>query len=219
MKTTRLIASLLSVLILLTFTSAVLAQAAPATPAGTADPTDTPAGTATPAATPAATAAPATTPAATATAGTATPALVPAGTAAPTAAGDKTATTNEAAKTGDAKTDKKTDGEEEAVVEETFFQKYFMFIMLGGFVLLWMFMSRGRKKREAKRREMLSELTKGDKVVTIGGICGTIIETTETEITLKVGENNRMKMARWAIRMAGQEAQDDKKNDSQADAR
>ena len=216
MKTTRLIASLLSVLILLTFTSAVLAEgeAAPAaTPAATAAPTATPAGTATPAATPAATAAPATTPAATA------PALVPAGTAAPTATGDKTATTNEAAKTGDAKTEKETGEGEEDVVEETFFQKYFMFIMLGGFVLLWMFMSRGRKKREAKRREMLSELTKGDKVVTIGGICGTIIETTETEITLKVGENNRMKMARWAIRMAGQEAQDDKKNDSQADAR
>ena len=210
MKTTRLIASLLSVLILLTFTSAVLAQAAPATPAGTAAPTATPAGTATPAATPAATAAPAATPAATA------PALVPAGTAAPAAAGGNAPTAKEIA---DAVVKKEKEVVEEEPQEETVFQKYFMFIMLGGFVLLWMFMSRGRKKREAKRREMLSELTKGDKVVTIGGICGTIIETTETEITLKVGENNRMKMARWAIRMAGQEAQDDTKNDTQADAR
>ena len=217
MKTTRLIASLLSVLILLTFTSAVLAEGeAAATPAATPAATATPAGTATPAATPAATAAPATTPAATAPAGTATPALVPAGTAAPAAAGGNAPTAKEIA---DAVVKKEKEVVEEEPQEETFFQKYFMFIMLGGFVLLWMFMSRGRKKREAKRREMLSELTKGDKVVTIGGICGTIIETTETEITLKVGENNRMKMARWAIRMAGQEAQDDKKNDSQTDAR
>jgi len=97
------------------------------------------------------------------------------------------------------------------------FGNYFIFIMLGGIVLLYVFMGRGRRKQEAKRKEMLSSLKKGDKVVTIGGIMGTIMDARPEEITVKVDETNnvRMKFARWAVRGVGEEAkkegQDDKK--------
>lgn len=86
----------------------------------------------------------------------------------------------------------------------------FIWIMLGGFVLLWLWMGRSRKKQESKRREMLASLKKGDKVVSIGGIIGTIIETRDDEIVVKVDDNTRMKFLRSAIRNAGEGVQEEK---------
>ncbi len=89
------------------------------------------------------------------------------------------------------------------------FGGYGMLLMMGGvFVLMYLFMGRSRRKRESKRREMLGNLQKGDKITTIGGAVGTVIEVREDEVTVKVDEtsNTRMKFARWAIRGVGAEA-------------
>ena len=66
---------------------------------------------------------------------------------------------------------------------------------------------RTQRKEAAKRKEMLSHLKKGDKIVSIGGVIGTVIEAKPEEITVKVDETNnvRMKFARWAIRGVGEE--------------
>ena len=84
----------------------------------------------------------------------------------------------------------------------------FLVVMFGGLALLWFWSSRTRKKQESKRREMLASLKKGDKVTSIGGIIGTVIEVKEDEVTVKVDETNnvRMKFARWAIRGVGEAA-------------
>ena len=84
---------------------------------------------------------------------------------------------------------------------------YLFVVLLGGVVLMWIWMGRGRRKQEAKRKEMLSNLKKGDKIVSIGGVIGTVIEAKPEEITVKVDETNnvRMKFARWAIRGVGEE--------------
>jgi len=85
---------------------------------------------------------------------------------------------------------------------------YILFIMLGGLVLLFVMTSRSKKKQQQKRNDMLATLKKGDKVTSIGGIVGTVIETREDEITMKVDEQNnvRMRFARWAIRGVGDAA-------------
>ena len=88
------------------------------------------------------------------------------------------------------------------------FNNPMLLIMIAVLVLFFVMSSRGRKKREGKHREMLASLKKGDKVTSIGGICGTIIEVKEDEITVKVDETNnvRMRFARWAIRGVGDTA-------------
>jgi len=80
-----------------------------------------------------------------------------------------------------------------------------MMLLLGGMVLLFVFMGRGKRKTEAKRKEMLSALKKGDKVTTIGGIMGTIMEVRDDEVVVKTDESNnaRMRFARWAVRGVG----------------
>ena len=89
---------------------------------------------------------------------------------------------------------------------------YFLFVMIGGFILLYVWMGRGRRKQEAKRKQMIADLKKGDKVNTIGGIIGTVIEVREDEVTVKVDETNnvRMKFTRRAIHGVGDEGKSEK---------
>jgi len=88
------------------------------------------------------------------------------------------------------------------------FDARFLFIMIGIFALMYFWMGRGRKKQETKRKEMLAMLKKGDKITSIGGIVGTVIEVREDELVVKVDENNnvRVRLARWAVRGVGEQA-------------
>ena len=87
-------------------------------------------------------------------------------------------------------------------------------LLLAPILLIFLWSGRGRKKQEAKRKQMLSELKKGDKVTSIGGIVGTVIEVREDELVIKVDEssNTRMRFARWAIRGIGEEAKKDEQD-------
>ncbi|NBB95529.1 MAG: preprotein translocase subunit YajC [Planctomycetes bacterium] len=96
-----------------------------------------------------------------------------------------------------------------------FSNMWFMVIMIGGFILLYWVMGSSRRKQAAKRREMLANLAKGDKIITIGGVVGTAVEVRDDEITVKVDDGTRMKFARWAIRSAGEEVASEKKDDAE----
>jgi len=87
-------------------------------------------------------------------------------------------------------------------------------LLLAPILLIFLWSGRSRKKQEAKRKQMLSELKKGDKVTSIGGIVGTVIEVREDELVIKVDETNntRMRFARWAVRGVGEEAKKDEQD-------
>ena len=75
-----------------------------------------------------------------------------------------------------------------------------MFLMVGGVVFLfWMSSSKQRKQRK-KQQQMLAGLSKGDKVVSIGGICGTIAQLSEEEVVVKIDGDMKMTFLRSAIR-------------------
>ena len=82
---------------------------------------------------------------------------------------------------------------------------WLLWLMLGGFFLLYIWMGRGKKKQQRQRQQMLSDLKKGDKVTSIGGIVGTVMEVREDEIMVKVDEsaNVRMRFAKLAVRGVG----------------
>ncbi|MCY2932492.1 MAG: preprotein translocase subunit YajC [Planctomycetota bacterium] len=81
-----------------------------------------------------------------------------------------------------------------------------LFAIMGGVLVLFWFMGRGKRKQEASRRDMLANLKKGDKITTIGGIIGTIVDVREDEVVLKIDDDARIHMARWAIRGVGETA-------------
>lgn len=68
--------------------------------------------------------------------------------------------------------------------------------------LLWyLLILRPGQRERAKRTALLKELKKNDRVVTIGGIYGTVtsVGTDGKEITLRVDDNTRIKMRRSSI--------------------
>jgi preprotein translocase subunit YajC len=79
-------------------------------------------------------------------------------------------------------------------------------MVFGMLIIMWLFSSRNRRKQESQRRKMLAELKKGDKITTIGGVVGTVVEVREDEVTIKVDDSTRMKFARWAVRGVGDDA-------------
>ena len=62
------------------------------------------------------------------------------------------------------------------------------------FVEMYLFLFRGPKKKQAQHKKMLSSLQRNDRVRTIGGILGTVVDVKEDEITLKVDESNNTKI-------------------------
>ena len=71
-------------------------------------------------------------------------------------------------------------------------------------VVFWLFLIRPQRKKDKQVKDMLANLKVGDRVCTIGGIYGTIVNIKEDTITLAIGQKNQapteMTVARWAIR-------------------
>ncbi len=73
-------------------------------------------------------------------------------------------------------------------------------IMFGAIFAIFYFMIIRPQQKKAKEREkMLSEVQKGDKVVTSGGLHGTVAGMDEKTILLDVGNNVKMKFERSAV--------------------
>ncbi|MBQ2929634.1 MAG: preprotein translocase subunit YajC [Clostridia bacterium] len=68
-------------------------------------------------------------------------------------------------------------------------------------LVMYFLMIRPERKRRKKEKAMLDALKRGDRICTIGGIYGTIMDIKDDTITLSVGRDNMsMVVARWAIR-------------------
>jgi preprotein translocase subunit YajC len=69
------------------------------------------------------------------------------------------------------------------------------------FVLMYMMLFRGPRRKQQQHKQMIQALSKNDKIQTIGGIIGTVVDIKDEEITLKIDESNntKMKILRSAI--------------------
>lgn len=82
-------------------------------------------------------------------------------------------------------------------------------IILVMVLFIWM-SSRTRRRQEQQKKDMLSAMKRGDRVQTIGGILGNVVEVRDDRILVKVDESNNTKVwfARSAIhRVLGEEAE------------
>ncbi len=84
-------------------------------------------------------------------------------------------------------------------------------LMVPVFIIMYVLMIRPQKQKEKRRKEMISKIKKNDRIVTIGGIHGTIVTVKDNETVLKVDEssNTRLKLSKSAIaRVVDQEGAD-----------
>mgnify|MGYP001495771891 CR=1 FL=1 len=76
-----------------------------------------------------------------------------------------------------------------------------MFAMI--FAVMYFFMIRPQIRKQKKESEFRSKLKKGDKIVTIGGIHGKIINLKEDSIIIEVHGGTTLKVERKSISMSG----------------
>lgn len=77
---------------------------------------------------------------------------------------------------------------------------YSMFIpLILMFAIFYFLLIRPQQKKQRTRGAMLNALSKGDKVVTIGGMHGTISEITDDTVVLKVNDVTKLTFDRSAI--------------------
>ncbi|MEE9370193.1 MAG: preprotein translocase subunit YajC [Sedimentisphaerales bacterium] len=62
------------------------------------------------------------------------------------------------------------------------------------FVVMYFLLFRGPRKKQQQHKQMVQSLKKNDRVRTIGGILGTVVNIKDDEITLKIDESNNTKI-------------------------
>ena len=73
-------------------------------------------------------------------------------------------------------------------------------IMFAAIILIFYFLIyRPQKKRDKEAKAMLAAMKKGDKVVTIGGIHGTIVTVKDKTVVVKVDDSARIEFSKEAI--------------------
>lgn len=72
-----------------------------------------------------------------------------------------------------------------------------MFVLI--LAVMYFFMIRPQKKQQKAIEEMRKALTKGDKVITAGGIYGTIADIDETSVLIKVDGDVKIRVDKSCI--------------------
>lgn len=67
------------------------------------------------------------------------------------------------------------------------------------FVIFYFLLIRPQQKKQKQRNQMLRSLKKGDKIVTIGGLHGTIVDLTDDTVVLRVNDVTKMTFDRSAV--------------------
>lgn len=75
----------------------------------------------------------------------------------------------------------------------------FLIFMVLIFVVMWFFMIRPQQKRQKEAMKFRESLQKGMKVITAGGIYGTIKEVKETYVLLEVDSNAAIRVDKSMI--------------------
>ena len=76
-------------------------------------------------------------------------------------------------------------------------------------VLFYFMLIRPENKRKKAAEELRNSLKKGDKVTTIGGIVGTIVQVNDATIIIETSEDRvRMELTKWAVSTTGVQATD-----------
>ena len=82
----------------------------------------------------------------------------------------------------------------------------FWIMILLVFVVMWLFMIRPQRKQQKEMEKFRNELKKGDKVVTAGGIYGTIAEIQDRTVLLKIDGEVKIKVDKTSLQKDFSEA-------------
>jgi preprotein translocase subunit YajC len=74
-----------------------------------------------------------------------------------------------------------------------------IFMIVAIFAVMYFLMIRPQQRQKKQHQDLLSKLSKGDKVITAGGIHGTVAGVKDNTVIVKIAENVKVEMNRSAI--------------------
>ena len=78
-------------------------------------------------------------------------------------------------------------------------QGAFWIMIIAMFAIMWLFMIRPQRKQQKELEQFRSSLQKGDKVITAGGIYGTVDEVKDRYVVLKVDGETKLRVDKSSI--------------------
>jgi preprotein translocase subunit YajC len=67
------------------------------------------------------------------------------------------------------------------------------------FIVFYFFIIRPQKKKEDTRKKMIEAVKKGDRIVSIGGLHGTVTQVDETSVLAQVDTNTKLRIEKNAL--------------------
>jgi preprotein translocase subunit YajC len=74
-----------------------------------------------------------------------------------------------------------------------------IFMIVAIFAVMYFLMIRPQQRQKKQQQDLLSRLSKGDKVVTVGGIHGTIAGVKDNTVIVKIADNVKVEVNRSAV--------------------
>ncbi len=73
-------------------------------------------------------------------------------------------------------------------------------VLFGSIILIFYFMIiRPQQKRQKERQQMIDSMKKGDRIITAGGIHGTIVGVEDKTVLVQIADNVKVKVERSTI--------------------
>jgi len=72
-------------------------------------------------------------------------------------------------------------------------------MLLAMFAIIYFFMIRPEQKKTKERQKLISNLKRGDKILTAAGIIGTVGNVKDTTVMVKIAENTVVEFSKSAI--------------------
>jgi preprotein translocase subunit YajC len=74
-----------------------------------------------------------------------------------------------------------------------------LIMMAAIFAIFYFIMIRPQQKKMKEHKKMVEELKKGDRIITSGGIYGTVENTSADTLTVKIAEGVKVKITRGSV--------------------
>ncbi len=85
-------------------------------------------------------------------------------------------------------------------------------ILFGSIIAIFYFMIiRPQQKRQKERQKMMDGMKKGDRVVTAGGVHGTIAGMDEKTVLVQIADNVKVKVDKGSVTVVASDAEPEKK--------
>ncbi len=66
-------------------------------------------------------------------------------------------------------------------------------------LVMWLFMIRPQRKQQKELQKFRDGLKKGDKIITVGGIYGTVVEVKDQTLLIEIDNNVKIKVAKNSV--------------------